>query len=234
MDRHSEEDARRIISSSLTFSSMTSPTLSTFSDDNLQDGLVSPDLQSVSGDSSDSTEIPGSFHSMDFISPTLSEAVELPDVASLSGAVETSDNSLLPSIIVQPLADMSSEEKDSSIKLPKLSPGTFPRWNRHLMIALTTRGLVDFVKTDATAPTEAIALDKFIQSRARVLEIIVGSIDATYDQLLDIEDTPKKAYDKLAKAHGSNDGVLTAAVICEIASLRLETGQSLADYVSTV
>lgn len=122
---------------------------------------------------------------------------------------------------------------DDRIKIPQLAPGMFSNWNKRLHFALKTRGLLSHLTSDV-APTNPAELDAWERNQGRVLELILNSVDATNESLIDLTDTPKAAYDKLAKAHGSSGGVLAAAAICDIATARLEAGQSLSDFITRV
>lgn len=83
-------------------------------------------------------------------------------------------------------------------------------------------------------PTDPSALGLHKRQQGRVMELILQSLDAANEALIELSDTPKVAYDKLAKAHGSSGGVLAAATICDIATARFEPGQSLSDFITRI
>ncbi|KAG0141396.1 hypothetical protein CROQUDRAFT_136175 [Cronartium quercuum f. sp. fusiforme G11] len=109
---------------------------------------------------------------------------------------------------------------EECVKLPELKDGVFPNWNKRLHFVLKSRGLFHFLTSDVL-PEDEDKLLTYRRLRGRVMVLIVNSLDATNDALIQFTDTRKQAYNKLRKAHGSSGGVLAAATICEIATARM-------------
>ncbi|KAG0148621.1 hypothetical protein CROQUDRAFT_90123 [Cronartium quercuum f. sp. fusiforme G11] len=78
------------------------------------------------------------------------------------------------------------------------------------------------------------ACQKFCQEQARVMEILENSVDSENRQWIGTTSDLKVAFDNLCAQHDSSNGVLTALIISQITTARLQLGQTLSNFLNHV
>ncbi|KAG0150523.1 hypothetical protein CROQUDRAFT_38084, partial [Cronartium quercuum f. sp. fusiforme G11] len=118
-------------------------------------------------------------------------------------------------------------------KLTILEKDSFIHWKRHLLNHLTARELEQYVLEIVPMPSKSNLEEKrkYCQEWAQVMEILENSVDSENQQWIGNASDPKVAYDNLCAQHGSSNGILTASIISQITTVRLQPGQSLSDFL---
>lgn len=195
----------------------------------MSDPSTIKDSSVTESSSSERTSRPSSPAASDTLSTITSSSTIVP--ADYQTSDETTDFFSSSQLVPPAVMSTTVSNNDQQVKIPELQSGNFSHWNKRFHFALQTRGLLKFL-TEDSPPADADGLATYRRQQGRVMEIMVGSVDATNDSLIQLTDTPKVAYEKLTKAHGSSGGILAAATICEIATARLEPGQSLSEFIT--